>query len=939
MAATEKEKKKIQDFGDKIGGSRKDAWRKGGLKPANLAEMTPEEIGKHVNKASVWPAPDYAEMIEGGVSPEVALSLKLLRDSVPNTPWEEAESYSSNPDPGDSDFSYYVAAVSRLKEAFDDACTVEEMQAAATAISQDKIRGPYMVLKKLRRSLEVIQSDGTVEKTRAAVLFKKKSPNWPDKEAMWKKMARRRGHEVKAHPEKADSFWISDYTWQEKPRDSNKFYPTREEAEATLKKMMEGRINKATEGTDIPAVLESIERIGPDYRNGQDITEEDFQNVFGFRGGEFGNWTNQRDRQVNLNYAFDSLCDLADVAGIDRKDISLDGSLAIAFGARGRGGNARAHYEPGRDVINLTKLSGAGALAHEWFHALDHHINKKATVMAERRSKTGALADRQDALAKKMAAFARSIQELDRVMPGTLHCSADELAEKLAAATKLSPIETTEGIIRKTFAEAGKPFTMSEEEIARTSFRVPMVTGLAMPGDAASPPKFFERPIKYHGLRQGLLDGGDEALNDLSESQKIALLFYEIEDAVGMVGRLRSRAELAAAIFEATLTQSGRSRDWSSVDKLTHADDAFAGIATKWDGDKESPSVVQSFQDLATSLAAVTGRMRRRNLTVADRLKRADSEIGTGQQQARAWLTSALRRIKGEFPSVDLIEKVFASLMAPAQKAATADPSSRREEDCRFLREAEKVLSSLPIICGSKKRVTSQEENNILHWLDVWKRNVIEKEGLLNAPAEWMGQGKRTEGSNFYGRSIKLDRNRKVYFSLPHEMGARAFESWVFDRLEAAGRRCDYLTDPAKRPPALAPGEAEPDTCWYPLGDDRKEIGAALTRFSARFAMSNGYSPRVCMADKTAYIHYCSQEAKEEEQEGLQESFDMTLEEFQNRLGEEMLSAGPGVITDWMVEVGYRPEDKDTGYRRWHELTGNIPDEDSIEEVGIAASI
>jgi hypothetical protein len=755
---------------------------------------------------------------------------------------------------------------------------------------------------------------------------------------MWKKMARRRGHEVKEHPEKADSFWISDYTWQEKPRDSNKFYPTREEAEATLKKMMEGSINKSTEGTDIPAVLESIERIGPDYRNGQDITEEDFQNVFGFRGGEFGNWTNQRDRQVNLNYAFDALCDLADVAGIDRKDISLDGSLAIAFGARGCGGNARAHYEPGRDVINLTKLSGAGALAHEWFHALDHHINKKMTVMAERRLKTGALFDIQNALEKKMAAFARSIQGLDRAMPGTLHCSADELAEKLAAATKHSPNETTESIIRKTFAEAGKPFTMSEEEIALTSFRVPIVDGLAMPGDAASP-KFFERPIKYHGLRQGLLDGGEEDLNALSQSQKIALFFYEIEDAVGRVGRLRSRAEHSAASFEATLTQNGRSRDWSSVDKLTHADDAFAGIATQWDGDPESPVVARSAQDLTKALAAVTGRMRCRSLTVADRLKCADDAIGTGQQQARAWLASALRRIKGEFPSVDSIEKVFASLMAPAQKAATADPSSRREEDCRFQREAEKVLSALPSICGSKKRVTSQEEHNILYWLDCWKRNVIEKEGLLNAPTEWMGQGKSKEDSNFYRRSLKLDRNRKVYFSLPHEMGARAFESWVFDRLEAAGRRCDYLTDPAKRPPTLVPGAAEPDTCRYPLGEDRKEIGAALTRFAARFAMSNGYSPRVCMADKTAYIHYCSQEAKEEEQEGLQESFDMTLEEFQNRLGEEMLSAGPGVITDWMVEVGYRPEDKDTGYRRWHELTGNIPDEDSVEEVGIAASM
>ena len=31
-----------------------------------------------------------------------------------------------------------------------------------------------------------------------------------------------------------------------------------------------------------------------------------------------------------------------------------------------------AHYEPARNVINLTRLKGAGSLAHEWGHALDY---------------------------------------------------------------------------------------------------------------------------------------------------------------------------------------------------------------------------------------------------------------------------------------------------------------------------------------------------------------------------------------------------------------------------------------------------------------------------------------------------------------------------------------------------------------------------------------
>lgn len=48
-------------------------------------------------------------------------------------------------------------------------------------------------------------------------------------------------------------------------------------------------------------------------------------------------------------------------------------NLAIAFGSRGVA-NASAHYEPGRKVINLTKLKGAGSLAHELGHAIDHYL-------------------------------------------------------------------------------------------------------------------------------------------------------------------------------------------------------------------------------------------------------------------------------------------------------------------------------------------------------------------------------------------------------------------------------------------------------------------------------------------------------------------------------------------------------------------------------------
>jgi hypothetical protein len=63
--------------------------------------------------------------------------------------------------------------------------------------------------------------------------------------------------------------------------------------------------------------------------------------------------------------------------------ISLSGSLAVAFGARGVG-RAAAHYEPARKVINLTRMSGAGFVAHEFFHAIDDYLGEHVKTLSKR---------------------------------------------------------------------------------------------------------------------------------------------------------------------------------------------------------------------------------------------------------------------------------------------------------------------------------------------------------------------------------------------------------------------------------------------------------------------------------------------------------------------------------------------------------------------------
>ncbi|MEZ5386482.1 MAG: LPD1 domain-containing protein [Prosthecobacter sp.] len=120
-------------------------------------------------------------------------------------------------------------------------------------------------------------------------------------------------------------------------------------------------------------------RTAEDYRQGRDATPEMFTQAFGFRGVEFGNWVSQgsnaKERQGMMNEAYDALHDLASILKVPTKALSLNGQLGLGFGSRGHGHFA-AHYEPGTIVINLTKTRGAGSLAHEFFHALDHYFQR-----------------------------------------------------------------------------------------------------------------------------------------------------------------------------------------------------------------------------------------------------------------------------------------------------------------------------------------------------------------------------------------------------------------------------------------------------------------------------------------------------------------------------------------------------------------------------------
>ena len=146
--------------------------------------------------------------------------------------------------------------------------------------------------------------------------------------------------------------------------------------EATCEKLLhdsKGNSAKYIKQKYNPITIENPIREGAECLRGLDVEGDDYLKTFKFRGGEFGNWLNGKERQITLNAGYEGLMDLAQALGVTPESIGLGGKLAIAFGARGHG-NALAHYEKLLNVINLTKMKGSGALAHEYGHAMDFYL-------------------------------------------------------------------------------------------------------------------------------------------------------------------------------------------------------------------------------------------------------------------------------------------------------------------------------------------------------------------------------------------------------------------------------------------------------------------------------------------------------------------------------------------------------------------------------------
>ncbi|MEI6574815.1 MAG: LPD1 domain-containing protein [Bacteroidota bacterium] len=95
--------------------------------------------------------------------------------------------------------------------------------------------------------------------------------------------------------------------------------------------------------------------------------------AFRVKGFDYGNWVNMDERFNFLLGGYMAMQDVTTVLGCG-KNFGMNRRLGIAYGARGKGGHAAAHFEPWSFMINLTKNMGWHSLGHEYGHALDYYF-------------------------------------------------------------------------------------------------------------------------------------------------------------------------------------------------------------------------------------------------------------------------------------------------------------------------------------------------------------------------------------------------------------------------------------------------------------------------------------------------------------------------------------------------------------------------------------
>jgi hypothetical protein len=388
-------------FGKRIGGSRYDRWHAGDIiRLADLSEMTAGQKAKLVVKNNIWPKPDYDALIKDGVDKDYLYYMKLVRDSLPAKP-------------NIGHLEDFINLITLCKEKVESVSHGMGKDAVYWVKEVGLVEGNravnYYFNNKTYRALQMSDANCAAKRRKQELWYtdEELKEKWFEiislSDDRWSIVKEGEDNVLRFHnkyatywirgivpPDANSNWWVLVDMRRGKAMTYNTDKAVVEEARNQLFAEMKAKKEEAKERkaasrkkTYIPPVLQHVKRVGgEDCRMGMDVVGTDFIRTYAVRGGEFGEWLSDKERQTNMNMAYDSFHDIAVALGISNKDVTFNGQLAIAFGARGHG-KALAHFEPYSNVINLTKMRGAGSLAHEWIHALDWAIGSSVRENGE----------------------------------------------------------------------------------------------------------------------------------------------------------------------------------------------------------------------------------------------------------------------------------------------------------------------------------------------------------------------------------------------------------------------------------------------------------------------------------------------------------------------------------------------------------------------------
>lgn len=320
--------KKINDFGMKIDGARKN--KKEENKETPLPKMSNPENFLLIGRDNIWPETNGEELVASGIPQGIAYWREQIRKAIPPHPSKADERSMIN----------YFNVVSELKEQVNQVNEPEDVESFYHFLHQHYLTDSD--------DYHIFVTD-------------------PAKDVVSQKLLQEAQTEYCTYEHKARKI----------------FFGISQKDRAALRKQQKENAQNNKSNPDSPydnrkkpfpiPKLSTFMRKGPAYLPaGSHAGKEEFL-ALGIRGVEFGLWMSDADAQAALDQCYHALHDLAYVLDIAPEDISFGGKLALSFGARGHG-EVLADYQAKQQLICLPNGNGNGFLAHAWAYAFDEYI-------------------------------------------------------------------------------------------------------------------------------------------------------------------------------------------------------------------------------------------------------------------------------------------------------------------------------------------------------------------------------------------------------------------------------------------------------------------------------------------------------------------------------------------------------------------------------------